>query len=89
MTVMMALSARVCLPAAMSDQMGSIALIRIAKPGAPIVFTVRDTTWDTDGFAQKIEKLETEGVVRIVDIQLSPYHTKEDVFCQLCVLEVV
>ncbi|MBO9420368.1 class I SAM-dependent methyltransferase [Labrenzia sp. R4_2] len=68
---------------------GLDALIRIAKPGAPIVFTVRDTTWDTDGFAQKIEKLENDGAVRIVDIQLSPYHTKEDVFCQLCVLEVV
>jgi len=64
-------------------------LIRVAKPGAPVVLTVRDSAWEADGFRARIEELEAEGKTKTVDITHSPYHTKEDVFCQLVVLEVV
>ncbi|POF34324.1 class I SAM-dependent DNA methyltransferase [Roseibium marinum] len=64
-------------------------LIRIAKPGAPVVLTVRDSAWEADGFKGKVGQLETQGRTKTVEITHSPYHTKEDIFCQLVVLEVV
>jgi ubiquinone/menaquinone biosynthesis C-methylase UbiE len=64
-------------------------LIRITKAGAPIVLTVRDSAWETDGFKDKVEKLEQSGKTKTLEIRHSPYHTKEDIFCELVVLEVV
>jgi len=62
-------------------------VIRIAKPGAPIVLTVRDTAWEADGFDTAIAKLEADGRIRVREIRHSPYHGNEGIFCQLCVLE--
>jgi len=62
-------------------------LIRIAKPGAPIVITVRDTAWEADGFKDAFAKLEADGVIKIREIVHSPYHEKEQIFCQLCIFE--
>ena len=64
-------------------------LLRIAKPGAPIVLTVRDSAWEADGFKAKVEQLEQDGKTRTLEITHCPYHTKEDVYCELVVLEVV
>lgn len=64
-------------------------LIRIAKKGAPIVITVRDGAWEANGFKEKIDQLHEDGLIKPLAITHSPYHTKEDIFCQLCVLEVV
>ncbi|MBO6754772.1 MAG: class I SAM-dependent methyltransferase [Roseibium sp.] len=64
-------------------------LVRIAKPKAPIVLTVRDSAWEADGFKDYIADLDAKGAVKTIEIVHSPYHTKEDIFCQLCVLEVV
>jgi ubiquinone/menaquinone biosynthesis C-methylase UbiE len=64
-------------------------LIRIAKPGAPIVLTVRDTAWEADGFNTYISDLEAKGLIRIREIRHSPYHGNEGIFCQLCILEAV
>jgi ubiquinone/menaquinone biosynthesis C-methylase UbiE len=64
-------------------------LIRIAKPGAPIVLTVRDSAWEADGFRDKIAQLQESGRTKTLEITHSPYHTREDVFCQLVVLEAV
>ncbi len=36
-------------------------LLRIAKPGAPIVLTVRDSAWEADGFKATVEQLEQDG----------------------------
>jgi len=62
-------------------------LIRIAKPGAPIVLTVRDSAWEADGFRTYIGDLEAGGLIRIREIRHSPYHGNEGIFCQLCILE--
>ncbi|MCX2724226.1 class I SAM-dependent DNA methyltransferase [Roseibium salinum] len=62
-------------------------LVRVARPGAPIVLTVRDSAWEADGFKDKIDELEASGKTRTLEITHSPYHTKEDVSCQLVVLE--
>ena len=64
-------------------------LLRIARPGAPIVLTVRDTAWEADGFDTYIARLEADGRIVIRESRHSPYHAKEGIFCQLCVLEVV
>ena len=64
-------------------------LIRVAKPGAPIVLTVRDTAWEADGFKTYIDDLEAKGLIRIREIRHSPYHGNEGIFCQLCILEAV
>ncbi|MCV0425837.1 MAG: methyltransferase domain-containing protein [Roseibium sp.] len=64
-------------------------LVRVAKSGAPIVLTVRDTAWEHEGFRVKIEQLEKDGTTRIREILPSPYHTKDEVFCQLVVMEAV
>jgi ubiquinone/menaquinone biosynthesis C-methylase UbiE len=66
---------------------GLYELVRIAKPGAPIVLTVRDSAWESDGFKDTIADLEKRGLIRISEITHSPYHGKEGIFCQLCVLE--
>jgi ubiquinone/menaquinone biosynthesis C-methylase UbiE len=64
-------------------------LVRVARPGAPIVLTVRDTAWEADGFDVHIADLETAGVIRVRDISPSPYHANEGIFCHLCTLEAV
>ncbi|GAA0780069.1 class I SAM-dependent methyltransferase [Roseibium denhamense] len=62
-------------------------LLRILKPGAPLVLTVRDSAWEADGFKDKVEKLEADGTAKLLEVTHSPYHTKEDIFCQLVVLQ--
>lgn len=64
-------------------------LIRIARPGAPIVLAVRDTAWEGEGFKAYIEELEAGGKIVIREVRLSTYLGNEGVFCQLCVLEVI
>ncbi|MEM9634075.1 MAG: class I SAM-dependent methyltransferase [Pseudomonadota bacterium] len=64
-------------------------LIRVTKPGAPIVLTVRDSAWEADGFKDKIEQLESEHRTRTGSVTHSPYHTNEGIYCQLVVLEVI
>jgi len=82
----------VCAGVFTAGHVGPVALdelIRVAKPGASIVLTVRDMSWEAAGFKGKIEALETDGKTRTLSITHSPYHTKEDIYCQLVVLEVV
>ncbi|PVB60663.1 class I SAM-dependent methyltransferase [Labrenzia sp. 011] len=64
-------------------------LVRVARHGAPLVLTVRDSAWEADGFKARVGQLETDGRTKTLEIVHSPYHTKEDVFCQLVVLEAV
>ncbi|EFO33043.1 methyltransferase type 11 [Roseibium sp. TrichSKD4] len=59
-------------------------LIRITKPGAPIVITVRDSAWEADGFKDYFEKLKADGKVTIHSIEHRPYHVHEGVECELC-----
>lgn len=63
-------------------------LVRIAKPGAPIVLTVLEDAFEDGGFKEKIEQLEAEGLAKLLDVTLSPYYPKQEISCQLVVLEV-
>ncbi|MHA7774535.1 class I SAM-dependent DNA methyltransferase [Roseibium sp. M-1] len=64
-------------------------LIRVAKPGASIVLTIRESSFEAEGFKARIEELEQAGLLKTLDITRSPYHTKDEIFCELVVLEVV
>ena len=46
-------------------------LIRVCRPGGPIVLTVKNTLWDA-GFSTKVMKLAAEGVITIAE-QTPPY----------------
>jgi predicted TPR repeat methyltransferase len=62
-------------------------LARVAKPGAPLVFTVHEHAWDAEGYAASIAELAAAGITRTVRITEAPYHMKEGFSCRLCVLE--
>ncbi|WP_029057643.1 class I SAM-dependent DNA methyltransferase [Stappia stellulata] len=64
-------------------------LVRVARPGAPIVLTVRDTAWEADGFDVHIRDLERAGAIRLREIKHSPYHAHEGMLCRLCTLDAV
>lgn len=62
-------------------------LLRITKPGAPVVVTVHEKVWDKDGYLNHLRKLERQGLMRVREIKDSPYHEKAGYRCQLCILE--
>lgn len=59
---------------------------RVAKPGAPLVFTVHQDVWD-QGYAERLERLAANGQIRIQGIIDAPYHRKEGYRCRLCIVE--
>jgi predicted TPR repeat methyltransferase len=61
-------------------------MARVAKPGAPLVFTVHQDVW-ASGYAEQLERLAANGRVRIHKIIDAPYHAKEGYRCRLCVAE--
>jgi predicted TPR repeat methyltransferase len=61
-------------------------MARVAKPGAPLVFTVHQDVW-TRGYAERLEHLAADGSLRVQGIFDAPYHQKEGFRCRLCVAE--
>jgi predicted TPR repeat methyltransferase len=61
-------------------------MARVAKPGAPLVFTVHQDVW-TRGYAERLEHLAADGRLRVQRIFDAPYHQKEGFRCRLCVAE--
>jgi predicted TPR repeat methyltransferase len=61
-------------------------MARVAKPGAPLVFTVHQDVW-ASGYAEQLERLAANGRVRVRRIIDAPYHEKEGYRCRLCVVE--
>ncbi len=61
-------------------------MARVAKPGAPLVFTVHQDVW-ARGYAERLEHLAADGRLRIHGIFDAPYHQKEGFRCRLCVAE--
>lgn len=64
-------------------------LLRVAKPGAPVVATVHENVWDRDGYAAHLEALAHSGRARIREAAVAPYHENEGYDCRLCVLEAL
>lgn len=61
-------------------------MARVAKPGAPLVFTVHQDVW-AQGYGERLEHLAANGRVRVHRIVDAPYHQKEGYRCRLCVAE--
>lgn len=58
-------------------------LLRITKPGGPVVATVHEDVWD-DGYEAHFKALERAGAATVKSIEIAPYHLNQ---CRLCVLE--
>lgn len=63
-------------------------LVRVTKPGAPLVVTVHENVWEREGYPEQLERMEEEGLLRVRAVKEAPYHKKEGYSCQLCILEV-
>ncbi|SIO87090.1 class I SAM-dependent methyltransferase [Nocardiopsis sp. JB363] len=62
-------------------------LVRVARPGAPIVVTVLDRIWEPSGYKAKVQALEKAGLVHLEEsTPKSVYHVKENITCNLVVL---
>lgn len=61
-------------------------LARVARPGAPIVATVHEHVWESDGYPAHIEGMDRAGIIDIEEVVDAPYHEKEGYRCRLCVL---
>ncbi len=61
-------------------------LARVTKAGGPIVVTVHEKVWERDGYQRHLDAIQELGLVSIETIAESPYHQKEGMTCQLCVM---
>jgi len=59
-------------------------LIRIAKPGGSICFTVRDGAYQEYGYRNRMIELELAGAWELVDMRDEEYLRNEEVSCKLC-----
>lgn len=62
-------------------------LARVARPGAPLVVTVHEKVWESDGYPEHLKGMEKRGLLRIRAVRDAAYHEKEGYRCKLCVLE--
>jgi len=59
-------------------------LVRITRPGGPIVATVHEDVWG-DGYEAHFARLEADGAARLAGIEDAPYHLNT---CKLVTLNV-
>ena len=65
-------------------------LVRVARPGAPVVATVLDRIWEPHGYKARAEALEESGAARLEETSpQSVYHAKENITCHLVVLRAL
>lgn len=65
-------------------------LVRVARPGAPIVVTVLDRIWEPLGYQARVQALENNKTARLEEsVPQSVYHTKENITCNLVVLRAL
>jgi ubiquinone/menaquinone biosynthesis C-methylase UbiE len=62
-------------------------LARVARPGAPLVVTVHEKVWESEGYPEHLKGMEKRGLLRIRAVSDAAYHEKEGYRCKLCVLE--
>jgi len=62
-------------------------LVRVTRPGAPVVITVHEQVWEPDGYADHLADMEARGIARVDSVEEAPYHRKEGYDCRLCIIE--
>ena len=63
-------------------------LVRIVKPGGIICFTINEGVYETYGFNSKIQKLESENVLKVLEVRKNDYMVKKNVKGFYCLVEV-
>lgn len=63
-------------------------LIRITKPGGTICFTVREGAYEDHDYGERLEKLEADGMWRLLSASDTDCMKEENVSCKLCVYRV-
>ena len=64
-------------------------LVRVARPGGSVIFTVRDDYWRATHFVDLVAELHAEKTVCLEQIRLEPYIQSEGSQCRFVVLTVV
>lgn len=64
-------------------------MVRVVRPGGPLVATVLGTVWEEGGFRSHVAGMVDRGLVRLVEAEEAPYHEREGITCRMLVLEVV
>ncbi len=63
-------------------------LVRIVKPGGIICFTINEGVYELYGFNSKIKKLESESVLKVLEVRKNDYMVKKNVKGFYCLGEV-
>ena len=63
-------------------------LVRIVKPGGIICFTINEGVYELYGFNSKIQKLESENVLKVLEVRKNDYMVKKNVKGFYYLLEV-
>ena len=63
-------------------------LVRIVKPGGIICFTINEGVYEPYGFNCKIQKLESENVLKVLEVRKNDYMVKKNVKGFYCLVEV-
>ena len=63
-------------------------LVRIVKPGGIICFTINEGVYELYGFNSKIQKLESENVLKVLEVRKNDYMVKKNVKGFYCLVEV-
>jgi len=63
-------------------------LVRIVKSGGIICFTINEGVYETYGFNSKIQKLESENVLKVLEVRKNDYMVKKNVKGFYCLVEV-
>ncbi|MBM9520228.1 class I SAM-dependent methyltransferase [Desulforhopalus vacuolatus] len=63
-------------------------LVRITKPGGTICFTVREGAYEDHGYGERLEKLESDNIWKLLNKFDTDYLKEENVSCKMCVYRV-
>ena len=63
-------------------------LVRIVKPGGIICFTINEGVYKPYGFNSKIQKLESENVLKVLEVRKNDYMVKKNVKGFYCLVKV-
>ncbi len=63
-------------------------LVRITKPGGTICFTVREGAYEDHGYAERLQKLESNGLWKLLNKFDTEYLKEENVSCKMCVYRI-
>lgn len=63
-------------------------LVRITKHGGTICFTVREGAYEDHGYGERLEKLESNGMWKLLNKFDTDYLKEENVSCKMCVYQV-